>query len=65
MTADQIIDRLMARRAELGLTQRALADRMGYGNSTLDGWERQYRHPKLQQIIDWAEALGVRIEIRS
>jgi transcriptional regulator with XRE-family HTH domain len=65
MTADEITDFLAAKRAEMGWTQRDLAKRIGYAQSTLEYWESEERQPRLSALLDWAEGLRCRIIIES
>lgn len=65
MRSDEIIDRLMERRAERGLSLRALAEIVGYDFNTLSGWETRYRQPKLHSVVDWCDALDLEIRIEN
>lgn len=46
-------------RKRQGLTQQALADRLGVEQPTIQRWEKGKREPELSQLIALAEALGV------
>lgn len=54
---------LRARRLELGLTQSALAERIGYGERYISLWERGVHSPRLCSLEDWLEGLNMRIVI--
>lgn len=43
------------------MTQSQLAARTGYSLAALGYWESGRRKPKLQGLIDWANALGLDI----
>lgn len=55
--------RLRARRRELGITQRALAQRLGLNNSYLSNWENGTYAPQLASLLAWAEALGWSVRV--
>jgi transcriptional regulator with XRE-family HTH domain len=56
--------RLYARRYALGLGQREVAKRMGTTQSALSDLETgNTKSPRLETIIRWAEALGLRVDI--
>ncbi len=59
-----VIMRLAWKRKLVGLTKRELSLRMGYHESTVYHWERGFRVPSFFNLICWADALGVEIEIR-
>lgn len=53
------LDRLADLRKRRGLTQQALADKLGVEQPTVQRWERGKREPDLSQLIDLAAALNV------
>ncbi len=48
-----------SRRKELGLTQQALADKLGISNKAVSKWETFEANPELGLILPLAEALGI------
>lgn len=53
------LDRLAALRKKKGLTQQALADKVGVEQPTIQRWEKGKREPELAQLIALAKALDV------
>ncbi len=49
------------KRQELGLTQIELANKLKYRQSTVSGWERGERTPKLHDLYRLAEVFGCRV----
>lgn len=66
MTFDQILDKLAFRRKLKGWDYRDIAEETGYSWSTIHKWER-YRNRRrsvtLRALIDWAQALGLKVEL--
>lgn len=60
---DPLIYALRKRRIAKNLAVHELADRIGYHESTLRNTETGLSGPKLALIKDWAEALGLRLEL--
>jgi transcriptional regulator with XRE-family HTH domain len=54
--------RITALRIEAGLSQEALAQRIGTSQAALSRWETDSREPQLQNVIPLATALGVTVE---
>ncbi len=60
-----IANQMLAARSRAGLTQEAVATRMGTSKSTVSRLESAGRHaPSLSSIQRYAEAVGCKIEIR-
>lgn len=53
------LDRLADLRRKRGLTQQALADRLGVEQPTIQRWEKGKREPNLQQLHELADVLGI------
>lgn len=58
-----IVAELRAARVRAGVSQSALAEKMGYALSVFSKWERGTYAPNLRRLMDWAEALGLEIRI--
>ena len=60
-----IADQMLAARSRAGLTQEAVATRMGTSKSTVSRLESAGKHvPSLSSIKRYAEAVGCKIEIK-
>jgi DNA-binding XRE family transcriptional regulator len=60
-----IANQMLAARSRAGLTQEAVATRMGTSKSTVSRLESAGKHvPSLSSIKRYAEAVGCKIEIR-
>lgn len=60
MQTNNIGERILQRRKELGLTQEELAMRMGYkSKSTINKIEKGYNDVSQSNVVKFAEALGV------
>ena len=60
-----IASQMLAARSRAGLTQEAVASRMGTSKSTVSRLESAGKHtPSLSSIKRYAEAVGCKIEIR-
>ena len=60
-----IANQMLAARARAGLTQEAVATRMGTSKSTVSRLESAGKHaPSLSSIKRYAEAVGCKIEVR-
>ncbi len=70
----RIVGILKARRKELGLTQRALGRKIWHQNlqagrgyrqrtweASINRWETGAVTPRMNKIIEWADALGLRV----
>lgn len=55
------VERLRAKRIELGLRQRDVGWCLGVDNMTVSRWEAHKRVPALDVAERWAEVLGVRV----
>lgn len=62
MTFNQLLTKLKTRRANEG-SYREFAERLGYSHSTMWAWESGKRNIRLRQFVDWAQALGFRVEL--
>lgn len=61
----EVANEMLAARARAGLTQEAVATRMGTSKSTVSRLESAGKHaPSLASLKRYAEAVGCRIEIR-
>ena len=61
----EVANEMLAARARAGLTQEAVANRMGTSKSTVSRLESAGKHaPSLASLKKYAEAVGCRIEIR-
>ena len=56
-----IFTQLLRRRAERGLTQAEVAERIGVSRVTLARWEGGYREPTMSQLLKWMAALDGRL----
>ena len=54
--------RIAARRKQLGLTQRELAEQMGVTDKAVSKWERDLARPDVQSLPHLADILGLSIE---
>lgn len=63
LVVQNIISGLVARRMALGISQKALAERMGVRRSHLAGLERGYRSPTLPMLILWTRELGQMVRV--
>lgn len=61
---EQIRQRLISRRVELGLTQSELAARMGTSQSAVSDFETGRHIPRVNTLRRWAQALNMRISIQ-
>jgi transcriptional regulator with XRE-family HTH domain len=60
---EQLAERLLIRRHELGLTLMVVAERVGVSFNTLANWEKAENRPASFSVWQrWAEALGMRFE---
>ena len=59
-----VIDKLKARRLELGWSRDTLASKSGYPVNTIGLWERREVSPTLRSLIDWSQALGLTLETK-
>ena len=60
-----IANQMLAARSRAGLTQEAVASRMGTSKSTVSRLESAGKHaPSLSSIKRYAEAVGCKIEVR-
>ena len=61
----QIIYALRARRYELQLSQKILARKMNTSRRVITSWECGERTPKLERLLEWANVLGLQLELSS
>jgi transcriptional regulator with XRE-family HTH domain len=54
-----LVERLVARRKELGLTQKAVADRVGMHQQNVSRFETGERRLDAVELVDVAAALGL------
>lgn len=57
----ELVDALIRRRRERGLSQAEVADRIGTSQRTLSQLENRAHDPKLSTAVAWAEAVGLRL----
>ena len=57
----EIVGDLRQMRRTLGVTQAALAARIGVGEATLRRWELRQRRPNLDDLVAWGDELGVAV----
>lgn len=60
---DRVVAELTTARQHSGLTQQALADRLGVGQARVAKIERNHRDPGLGFVIRYAHALGYEIKL--
>ena len=58
-----IVAELREIRRDRGLTQEAVARRMGRGRKALSQWERGIYTPSVETTDEWATALGVTLAL--
>ncbi|MFI7691729.1 helix-turn-helix domain-containing protein [Nonomuraea sp. NPDC049655] len=56
---------LADRRTELGMSQPALARRLGVSVGLISHWENGYVRPPIDRVIAYADALGLRLTLVS
>lgn len=54
---------LRKRRYDLGLSAEVVANQAGYSLKTLQDWECGAHVPKFRSLQDWANALGMRLDV--
>jgi ribosome-binding protein aMBF1 (putative translation factor) len=57
----RLVDDLVCRRHQMGLSQVELAGHMGTNQRTLSQLETMNQEPKLGTAVAWADALGLRL----
>ncbi|HFD16866.1 MAG TPA: XRE family transcriptional regulator [Rhodospirillales bacterium] len=62
--AVRIREVLVRRRRQLGMSQEELDERLGCAERMVSKWECGRHAPTLGTLVAWAEALGLRIELR-
>lgn len=60
-----VVKTLISARQTRRISRGTVADKMGYSLYTLGRYERGTKSPKLAVLSDWAEALGMVIQLRS
>ncbi len=63
MTVGEIARYLYVARVRAGLSQAALAERIGCGQPTISEWENLAVMPSLASVVAWASALDVEIAV--
>ena len=61
----EIIEKIMKRRIELGLTQVEVAERLGVPQAAVSRLEKQKHSPSIDMVEKYAEAVGCKIDIVS
>jgi ribosome-binding protein aMBF1 (putative translation factor) len=57
------IESLWQIRERSGITRRSLANKMGYCATMMGRWERGDAVPSLRRLVDWCDALNVKLEV--
>lgn len=58
-----LYQQLRDRRIATGLSQEAVAERIGYALRSFQAWETGQNNPKPGSLVKWAEALGLEIQL--
>lgn len=58
-----LVHHLRKRRYDLGLGAEAVAAKIGYDYSTVQGWEHGASKPTLRSLEVWAEGLGMKLQL--
>lgn len=58
-----IVQTLRMERYKRGIAAVDLAELTGYAPKSILEWENGRNNPKLRQLHDWAQALGMRLEL--
>lgn len=61
---DPIILTLRERREGMKLSRKIVGDKTGYDRVSIYHWETGRATPSLTKIKDWAECLGLQLEVR-
>jgi transcriptional regulator with XRE-family HTH domain len=61
MTLEELIQKLIQTRKDLGLSQREVAKRAGLRQSMISEWETGTHEPKFRSLQAWAQALGLQL----
>lgn len=56
-----LMSRLAKRRTAMHMTQDELADIIGWCPSHISKWETGHSSPRLQQVEEWAQGLGLQL----
>ncbi len=59
-----LIDALVRRREQIGVSQKAVGKTLGLSRSTVGHWERRIRTPHYEHLTAWAAALGCQLTVR-
>ena len=62
-TRHSVIDTLIRQRKTLGLSQAEVAKRMGVGQSTVAGFEKEMSDPRLSTLQRYARAVGASLSV--
>ena len=60
---EDVVERLIQLRRDLGYTQRDLAERMNVAQPSISSFERRGTNPTINSVLRYAEGLGIRITI--
>lgn len=60
---DQLIDRLIERRRQLGVTQEHVNELIGVADRLVSKWECRMKYPNFRHILLWADALDCKVTI--
>lgn len=61
--AKPIIDKLIKRRHDLGLSQLQVNEKLGMADRYVNKWECGMKTPNLYNLMLWCSVLGLKIEI--
>lgn len=62
-TVDPVIRDLVSERLRQGLSQRDVVHRIDCSPSSVSQWERGITSPTLTKLRDWADALGMNLDV--
>ena len=60
----RVVTRLTRMREWSGLTQKQLAEKLGYSYFAVHGWENGTIHPSYQSLVDWCGYFNLELDAR-
>lgn len=60
----RVVTRLTRMRQWSGLTQKELAEKLGYSYFAVHGWENGTIHPSYQSLVDWCGYFDLELDAR-
>lgn len=60
----RVVTRLVRMRQWSGLTQKQLAEKLGYSYYAVHGWENGTIHPSYQSLVDWCGYFNLELDAR-